>query len=611
MTGPEHPRAPDLPGEAIWIHTPGPLSLVGELAGHVVLLAFWAPGDVHCQNLVPTLAFVQHVFADRPFVVVVVYTPRLPAECDPEFARDAVRRHGMRWPVLLDTKAAAWRDYDVRAWPTLALVDAHGRLRFRGAGEPDRARLTRAVELLLEEGAESRRLSPDPWNGLSVVDDEPTGPLWYPAGLAFDAERELLWVADTGQHRVLAVHPESGEVQRVLGCGLPGAADGRGEEAAFFLPRGLAVHEDTMWICDTGNHLLRQVSLIDDEVVTVLGQGRPVRDGHGGGYGSEQGIDAPMGACWFEGSVYVSLAGMHQIWCVDPETGVGLVFAGSGRRGLADGDLDLACLAQPAGMTLRKGCLVFVDADGHAVRELDVHDGSVRTLAGGGPTAFGNVDGPAQAARFQLPLDVVAVDAERLLVADTYNDRVRELREGRVETLGGAVRLRRPEAVCAHGDRVWLAETGGHVIRTGSLAGGDFETLTIRGVEPAPFRRVVAARPVRLRSLSDATLRVELRMPAGACLHPMAPVRAWCENAEGHSLLLDLAQQPDVEGGVVVLRGLPTGEDGRGTWSIRLRYLTCHDQEAVAHVQEQRWSVPVELAPGGAGEVALEPVCES
>ena len=91
----------------------------------------------------------------------------------------------------------------------------------------------------------------------------------------------------------------------------------------------------------------------------------------------------------------------------------------------------------PSGLAVDAGGGVLVaDTGNNAIRRI-APDGSVTTVAGDGIPGYR--DGPARQARFRGPTGI-AVDARgRLIVADTYNDRIRAITpDGTVSTIAGS-----------------------------------------------------------------------------------------------------------------------------------------------------------------------------
>lgn len=94
-----------------------------------------------------------------------------------------------------------------------------------------------------------------------------------------------LYFADAGRHIISRCTPATGEVYNIAGkYRESGSQDGTGTGATFNKPTGLAISPDgTLWVADTGNHLIRRVSR--HGVVTTVG-GLPGYAGTGEGIGA-------------------------------------------------------------------------------------------------------------------------------------------------------------------------------------------------------------------------------------------------------------------------------------------------------------------------------------
>lgn len=84
----------------------------------------------------------------------------------------------------------------------------------------------------------------------------------------------------------------------------------------------------------------------------------------------------------------------------------------------------------------RDGSLVVADPWNHAIRRI-APDGTATTLAGG--NGLGLLDGPADVAQFERPLDVALSPDGSIYVADTGNGRIRKIgADGMVTTVAGS-----------------------------------------------------------------------------------------------------------------------------------------------------------------------------
>ncbi len=118
------------------------------------------------------------------------------------------------------------------------------------------------------------------------------------------------------------------------------------------------------------------------------------------------------------------------------------IVAGNTGRGFGGdgGPATKATLSFPESVVVdRAGNLYIADSDNNRVREVQVSNGTIRTVAGNGKNAFSGEGGPALTAAVNGP-DGVAIDhAGNLYIADFGNDRVREVHAhtGIITTVAG------------------------------------------------------------------------------------------------------------------------------------------------------------------------------
>jgi DNA-binding beta-propeller fold protein YncE len=193
--------------------------------------------------------------------------------------------------------------------------------------------------------------------------------------------------------------------------------------------------------------------------------------------------------------ILVAMAGLHQIWIVQPEEDVARVWAGTGHEASRDGPRQTAWFAQPMGLTMAKDALYVACAEAQAIRRIDLHTDEVTTLCGGGLFDFGDVDGTREDALLQHCQDVAVVGGS-VYVADTYNNKIKliDSATGRVETFAGSgtagaldgpkagARFAQPSGVAGYDRVLYIADTDNHLIRTCDLDDGHVRTLGLSGL---------------------------------------------------------------------------------------------------------------------------------
>lgn len=216
---------------------------------------------------------------------------------------------------------------------------------------------------------------------------------------------------------------EAGWAARVLvlaGDGVRGTHDDDSGLARFSEPFGLAVAADgTIYIADAGDaDRIRHISP-DGRVFTVAGGGHGFVDG----VGEAARFSTPSGlAIDPSGTLFVADTGNNVIRRVTPD-GIVSTYAGDGVAGDRDGPAHYARFNGPIGVAIdRAGRLMVADTYNDRIRAID-EDGTVSTLAGS--TGPGWTDGPATEARFHTPSGVAVGSSGHIFVADTGNDLVR------------------------------------------------------------------------------------------------------------------------------------------------------------------------------------------
>ncbi len=506
-------RAPALAGRA-WLNTPEPLTWE-QLRGKLVLLDFWTYCCINCMHVLDELKAIEDHYAGQPLVVIGVHSAKFANEHEIDHVREAIGRYDIHHPVVVDEDNRLWDAFGVRGWPTLVLVDPAGYLLATVSGEGHGAQLDAAIGQALRVLRERGALDDAPLPLRLEFADTPTTALRYPGKLLADAPHDRLYIADSGYHRIVITTLAGAHVATV-GSGHAGRDDGDAESATFNNPQGMALSADggTLYVADTNNHLIRAIDLASYRVTTIAGTGKQNRLRFPSGPALVVALNSPWDLALHNDTLWIAMAGQHQIWVLDLPSSEMRVAAGSSGEGRRDGTGRDAAFAQPSGLALSDdGRFLYVaDSEISCIRAIDLTtpDAVVTTLAGGDLFDFGLRDGTGDDARFQHPLGVAApppdpfpskaeegeCSAGYVFIADTYNHAIRRLdpvrrqvqtvagdgSAGMADGVGRDARFFEPGGISAAGDRLYVADTNNHAIRVVDAATGNVTTLPLGDV---------------------------------------------------------------------------------------------------------------------------------
>ena len=491
-------KAADFPSGLTWYNTRYPISL-RELRGKVVLLDFWTFCCINCMNVIPDLNRLEEKYPNE-LVIVGVHSAKFNAEQKGENIRQAILRYGIRHPVVNDKDLIIWRLYEVRAWPSFALIDPEGNLIGITSGEGIYDSFNTIISSIIQEYDRKGKMDRRPLRfDLEKLHPDESA-LAFPGKILAVEAANHLFVADSNHNRIIVANLDDLAVQMIVGQGRAGFRDGSFQVAQFNHPQGMASQGDFLYVADTENHAIRQIDLKNRQVMTLAGNGRQARR-IGSGYGLTISLNSPWDLVFHQGTLYIAMAGFHQIWQLRLKDGFVEPYAGSSREGIVDGPLKSALMAQPSGITTDNKKLYCADSESSSIRSLDLHPlGSVQTIVGRDLFVFGDRDGQGDSVLLQHPLGVTFWQ-EHLYVADTYNNKIKRIDplEKRSETIlgTGAEGLRNgvgqetlfnePGGVSVAAGQLYIADTNNHVIRKADLTTCKVETIAFSN--PAVFRQ--------------------------------------------------------------------------------------------------------------------------
>ncbi len=254
----------------------------------------------------------------------------------------------------------------------------------------------------------------------------------FPTAVAVDRAGHL-YIADTLNHRVRRVDAMTGVITTVAGLGLPrySGDGGLAVEAGLNEPAALVVSDGgVLYIADQSNNRVRAVDLATGMIRTVAGTGTAAYNGDGMA-ATETGLAGPGGlALAADGTLFIADSFSGRIRAVDPVTGfIRTVVGGGGEyRYQGPDEPPSNSLSRPSGMALDgEGNIFFTDSDNHLVRRWDRATKLIERIAGVGAASYGGDGGAARDASLSYPFGIVMDRSGHLLVADTFNHRIREI----------------------------------------------------------------------------------------------------------------------------------------------------------------------------------------
>ncbi len=146
---PDMGPAPELKNST-WLNTDSPLHLAG-LRGKVVGLEMWTFDCINCRHVMPYLKDWVARYKDQGFVLIGNHFPEFSFEADLNNLKKAIAEDGIAYPVAQDNDGGTWDAYNNMYWPSLYLIDKHGRIRYVHIGEGAYDEIETNIKSLLAE----------------------------------------------------------------------------------------------------------------------------------------------------------------------------------------------------------------------------------------------------------------------------------------------------------------------------------------------------------------------------------------------------------------------------------------------------------------------------
>lgn len=273
--------------------------------------------------------------------------------------------------------------------------------------------------------------------------------LYWPQDTYVDSSGRL-WLIDWNNHRVRRADGPNGTVSTVIGSGFIGdTREGPADQADLNHPTSITTDpQGRMVLAAWHNWTVKRVSA-DGNLEVIAGHGNGPATGGDGGPATQALLDLDSSAEFdAAGNLYISEQGARRIRKVDAVSGTITTFAGTGVPGYG-GDGGPAAAAQfncPRGsdavpcfkLAIDGQKLYIADSLNNRVRVIDLGSAIIDTFAGNGQQGYSGDGGQARLSQLNFPTDVAIGPDHSVYIADAHNNVIRRVRpDGTISTVAG------------------------------------------------------------------------------------------------------------------------------------------------------------------------------
>jgi large repetitive protein len=268
-------------------------------------------------------------------------------------------------------------------------------------------------------------------------------PIFLPYGVIVDPAGNI-FLSDSNNNRIRRVDGQSGLISTIAGNGTSGYSGdgGPATQAAISQPGGLTVDgAGNIYFADSGNDIIRRIDAFSGIITTIAGV--PMAQGYSGDGSAATAADlsSPRGVAFdSSGNLYIADTSNNVVREVSAATGNISTVAGTGTGGYNGDGMPAAAAQLYTPWTVSVGVdnsLYIADLSNNRVRK--VSGGTISTVAGTGSRGFSGDGGAATAADLNDPASVILDPAGDLYIADSGNNRVRKVYSGSgiIQTITG------------------------------------------------------------------------------------------------------------------------------------------------------------------------------
>ena len=446
-----------------------------DLVNKIVLLAFWRKSCVTRYNFANNLNNIKKTFG-RNLDIIGIYSSKYKNEKNKNIVLEAISKYKIQYPVLLDKKSKIKQNFEIKSCAALILLDLEGNVvnnYFGNEIKTNLIQIKKDIEKLIENNKKKINQELLPVR-LSLNQNINKNILNYPTKIEIGRMKNsnALFISDTGNNRIIAVNFK-GKILAVIGTGMQGRNDGMFEQATFNKPHGITYYNNTLFVADTNNDIIRKIDLINKTVTTELEFENKVNHNN-----KKFSFKSPWDVYFVpnKNNLLISTSFFHQILEYNLTSNSIKILAGDKKPSLLDGYSQFTLLFQTTSLDSSNGNIYFTDSETSSLKVIKRN--SIKTLIGKSKSHYGFENGGKSKAKLQYPLGIDVVNNKGIYIADTYNHAIRYF-DFKTKKLSTVIRqnmksesvskLKEPSDVLRIKDTLYIVDTNNHKIKTYNL----------------------------------------------------------------------------------------------------------------------------------------------
>jgi sugar lactone lactonase YvrE len=393
----------------------------------------------------------------------------------------------------------------------------------------------------------------------------------------------------------------------------------------------MAISGESLYVADTENHLIRRIDLKKKTVETVAGTGVQGYERNPSGPALKAALSSPWDLQLLGQTLYIAIAGLHQIWKLDLEKNTVDRYSGTGAERRWDGPANASAFAQPSGLATDGQVLFVADSEISSIRAVDTKSGgSVVTVAGGDLFDYGDKDGSGDDVRLQHPLGVTFADG-KVFIADTYNHKIKVLNPATrsVTSLVGSTspgledgdkaKFFEPGGLSEADGKLFVADTNNHAVRVVDLASRKVSTLALKGLKPvslpvssdevAPNAETLTLPAQKVTPGQAGKLILDIALPGGFHFNDAIEQRYQIKVSGTGPLMFAPGDVKKASKLLTFPVSVPfeAAKTGKMELEVSATFYYCReDNTGVCQIKSVIWKVPVEITATKTSDIRLQ-----